>query len=85
MANPGEVLNFLCPNVVWTINGFTYEDITWSSGSPAITKEQFEAGFAQYDAWKEQQAADEAAAKATAEAKLEALGLTTADLKALGL
>jgi hypothetical protein len=46
---------------------------------------EYEAGFAQYDAWKVEQDAAKAAAKAAAETKLAALGLTTDDLKALGI
>jgi len=43
------------------------------------------AGFAQYDAWKAEQDAEQIAAKAAAQAKLAALGLTVEDLQALGL
>jgi hypothetical protein len=50
-----------------------------------ITKEQFEAGFAQVETAKAQAEAEAAAKKAAAEAKLAALGLTADDLKALGL
>ena len=79
-----EVLEFLIPQGGWIISGNDYEGITFVSCEP-ITKAEFEAGFAQYDAWKAEQDAAKAAAKAAAEAKLEALGLTTDDLKALGL
>jgi hypothetical protein len=51
----------------------------------SITKEQFIAGFAQVDAWKSEQDANAEANKLAAQAKLAALGLTTDDLKALGL
>lgn len=84
MAKGSEVLSMLIPQGGWVIVGNDYEGITFLECEP-ITKGQFEAGFAEYDAWKEQQAADEAAAKAAAEAKLAALGLTADDLKALGL
>jgi hypothetical protein len=85
MALPGQVLFMLCPDIEYTLSGENYEDIVWHNGSPAITKEQFEAGFAQYDAWKAEQDLAKAQTKASAEAKLEALGLTADDLKALGL
>lgn len=84
MANAVEVLNMLIPDGGWAIVGDTYEGITFIEAKP-ITKAEFEAGFAKYDAWKAEQDAQQAAAKAQAEAKLEALGLTPADLKALGL
>jgi hypothetical protein len=85
MAIGGEVLTMLCPTIEWTIYGDDYESIIWHKGIIGITKEEFEAGFAQYDAWKAEQDAEAAAKKAAAEAKLAALGLTSDDLKALGL
>jgi hypothetical protein len=84
MAQGGEVLEMLIPTGGWYISGNDYEGIQFIECEP-ITKAQFEAGFAQYDAWKAEQDANAATAKATAEAKLAALGLTADDLKALGL
>jgi hypothetical protein len=84
MARGNEVLELLIPNGGWVISGDSYEGIEFLEAKP-ITKAQFEAGFAQYDAWKAKQNAEAAAAKAAAETKLAALGLTTDDLKALGL
>jgi hypothetical protein len=84
MATGSEVLTMLIPSGGWIITGDVYEGIEFVECEP-ITKAQFEAGFAQYDTWKAQQEADQVAAKASAEAKLEALGLTADDLKALGL
>lgn len=84
MATSAEVLSMLIPNGGYTQMGETYEGITFIEAEP-ISKEEWEAGFSVYDAWQAQKDADEAAAKAAAEAKLEALGLTPADLAALGL
>ena len=84
MATGVDVLTLLRPEGGWIIYGDDYDSIQWISGEP-ITKAQFTAGFAQYDAWKAEQVAAEAAAKAAAQAKLTALGLTVDDLKALGL
>jgi hypothetical protein len=84
MATGAEVLHMLIPSGGWAITGDDYEGIKFLEAEP-ITKAQFEAGFAQYDAWKAEQQAEQAAAKASAEAKLAALGLTADDLKALGL
>ena len=84
MATGGEVLIMLCPDKEWVIYGDDFDSINWIKGEP-ITKAEFEAGFAQYDAWKAEQEAKAAADKANATAKLEALGLTADDLKALGL
>ena len=84
MAKPREVLEMLYPNGGWAISGEEYEGIQFLECEP-ITKAEYEAGFAAYDAWKAEQDEAKAAKKAAAEAKLAALGLTTDDLKALGL
>lgn len=73
MVNSGDVLSMLCPNVEVAIVGDKYEDINWFGKEPAITKKQYEDGFTQFEAWKEQQEADRAAAR---EALLTRLGLT---------
>lgn len=85
MAIGGDVLFMLCPDAEWVIYGDNYEDINWFGKEPAVTKKQYEAGFAQYNAWKAEQDAAKTQAKAAAEGKLTALGLTIEDLKALGL
>jgi hypothetical protein len=84
VATPTNVLEFLIPSGNWILVGNEYEGITFTADE-TITKDQFEAGFAQYDAWKAEQDAQALAKKAAAEAKLAALGLTSDDLKALGL
>jgi hypothetical protein len=84
MATGGDVLAMICPEKEWVVYGDDYDSIQWIKGEP-ITKAQFEAGFTQYDAWKAEQDAQMAADRAGATAKLEALGLTADDLKALGL
>jgi hypothetical protein len=84
MNNIADILAFLIPTGGWVIKGENYEDIEFIEAEP-ITKAQFEAGLAQYDAWKAEQDTAKAQAKATAEGKLAALGLTTDDLRALGL
>ena len=83
-TNPIFVLEMLRPNGGWIMVGDDYEGITFPECEP-LTKQEYEAGFAKYDAWKAEQDAAKAAKKAAAEAKLAALGLTTDDLKALGL
>jgi hypothetical protein len=84
MATGTEVLQMLIPDGGFVISGDKYEDIVFIEATP-ITKAEFDDGFAQYDAWKAEQDAEVSAAKATAQAKLAALGLTADDLKALGL
>jgi len=79
MAKPREVLEMLIPDSLWIINGEEYEGITFVEG-PTITKEQFEAGIAQYDSWKAQQDAAKAAEK---QALLAKLGITEDEAKLL--
>jgi hypothetical protein len=84
MAKSIEVLRMLIPNGGYVQVGETYEGIEFLECEP-ITKKQYTDGFAQYDAWKAQQDADKATARAAAQAKLAAIGLTVEDLTALGL
>jgi hypothetical protein len=84
MATGAEVLSMLIPTGGWAISGDDFENIQFIETTP-ITEAEFKAGFAQFDVWKAEQEAAALAAKAAAEAKLAALGLTADDLKALGL
>ena len=84
MSKSSDVLKMLIPQGGWLTTGDEYEGITFLECEP-ITKAQFTAGFAKYDAWKAEQDAKVEATKTSAQAKLEALGLTADDLKALGL
>ena len=84
MATGTEVLTMLIPTGGWVITDNDFDSIQFIEAKP-ITKAQFDAGFAQYDAWKAEQDAAQVASKQAAEAKLAVLGLTADDLKALGL
>tara|TARA_R110002126_G_scaffold57128_1_gene151834 strand:- start:351 stop:605 length:255 start_codon:yes stop_codon:yes gene_type:complete len=84
MATGANVLGLLIPQGGWVITGNDYEGIQFLECEP-ITKAQFTAGFAKYDAWKAEQDVKAEAAVVAATAKLAALGLTADDLKALGL
>ena len=79
MATSVDVLSMLLPSGGWIQNGVEYEGITFLECEP-ITKEQFEAGFAKYDAWKAEQNAKAAADKAALLAKL---GITADEAKLL--
>jgi hypothetical protein len=80
MAKGYEVLEMLCKGVEYIYQGETFEDIDWLDKKPAITKAQYEAGFAQYDAWKAEQDTAQATAKAVL---LERLGLTQEEFNTL--
>jgi hypothetical protein len=79
MAKADEVLLMLIPQGGWVMNGHEYEGIQFLECEP-ITKAQFEAGFAQYDAWKAAQDSKAAADKAALLAKL---GITADEAKLL--
>ena len=78
MATGAEVLEMLIPNG-WVIVGDDYDGIQFIDCEP-ITKAEFEAGFAQYDAWKAEQDDKAATDKAALLAKL---GITADELKTL--
>ena len=78
MATGAEVLEMLIPSG-WVIVGDDYEGIQFIECEP-ITKAQYEAGFAAYDAWKAEQDAKAAADKAALLAKL---GITADEAKLL--
>jgi hypothetical protein len=84
MATMIEVLYFLRPQGGYVANGLEYEGIQFLECEP-FSKDEYEAAFPAFDSWKAEQDAAAAADKASATAKLEALGLTADDLKALGL
>ena len=80
MATSADVLNMLIPNGGWVIYGNDFNSIIYDEGVTPITKEQFEAGFAQYDAWKAEQDAAKASDKAALLAKL---GITADEARLL--
>ncbi len=84
MAKSWEVINYLRPEGGIIAVGENYEGIEFVTAIP-FSKQEYEAGFAKCDAWKAEQDEAAAAAKKLAESKLKALGLTPADLVALGL
>jgi hypothetical protein len=79
MARGSDVLTMLRPNGGWVIVEDDFDSIQFIHAEP-LTKSEFEAGFAQYDAWKAQQDADKAAEKS---ALLQRLGLTQDELELL--
>lgn len=84
MATHREVLSYLRPDGGYICIGTNYAGIEFLDCEP-FSEEEYDAAFAQYDAWKAEQDAEVTAKKTTAEAKLAALGLTSEDLKALGI
>ena len=73
MVTGGDVLSMLCPNSKWTVYGDDYDSIIWHDEQAAITKKEFEAGFAKVAAWQEEESAKKNTQK---QALLERLGIT---------
>ena len=84
MAKVSDILTMLIPTGGWVVVGDEWDGVQFIEAAP-ITKAQFDKGVADYDAWKAEQDTKAEADKASAQAKLAALGLTPHDLKALGL
>jgi uncharacterized membrane protein YkoI len=80
-----KVLEILLPNGGWTIYGDDFDTIIYDEGVSPITKKQFTDTLKIAEQTYITEAEAKAQAKATAEGKLAALGLTTDDLRALGL
>ncbi len=79
MATTQQVLAMLIPNGGYVATGDEFEGIEFLECEP-ITKAQFTAGFAQFDAWKAEQDAQMAADKAALLAKL---GITADEARLL--
>jgi hypothetical protein len=79
MAQANEVLRMLIPQGGWVITGNEYEGIQFIECEP-ITKKEFEAGFAKYDALK---AKEDAAKASNKTALLTRLGITEEEAQLL--
>ena len=79
MAKSYEIIEFLRPNGGWYQVGTEYEGIVFVDCEP-FTKTEYEVAFAQYDAFKAEQNAAKAQAKAVL---LERLGLTQEEFNTL--
>ena len=69
----GDEMTHLLPNGGWSIHGEDFNSVIFDDGVETITEAQFKAGFKTYEAWKQNQDATKASAKA---ALLERLGIT---------
>jgi hypothetical protein len=78
-----DVLAYYRPNG-WHVRNNDFKQVTWTDAEP-ITEAEYLAGIELVKAQWAKEEVDAKEAKAKAEAKLAALGLTVEDLKALGL
>ena len=77
-----DVLLMLRPNGGWAIRDNDYSTAIFPECEP-VSEADFLTGFNSYPQWKANKDAEELAAKESAQAKLQALGLTAEDIKAL--
>ena len=83
MIDYTQILSVNYPTAQWTLNGNSYDGLTWLSDTPKPTQAELDALWESTQAavaTKEQAAKD---TKASALAKLAALGLTQDEVKAL--
>ena len=81
-----KAIQFLKPTAQFVLRDGNYSKIEWHFlDGEAPTQAEIDAAIEQVKADEAQAELDKAAKKAAAEAKLAALGLTTEDLKALGI
>jgi hypothetical protein len=83
MSDYSQILSVKYPTEQWTLSGSSYEGLTWLSDTPKPTQAELDALWESTKAAvaaKEQEAKD---VKASALAKLAALGLTQDEVKAL--
>ncbi len=83
MATGAQVLEMLIPSGGWTIYDNDFNTIIYNEGVQPITKKQFNDGIVAFDSWQAEQEAAKATAKASALAKLAALGLSADEIAAL--
>jgi hypothetical protein len=78
-----KAIQHIRTNAEFTLTG---DDLVWlDENQTEPTQREIEAGLTAYQLAKESESQTKAQAKAAAEGKLAALGLTTDDLRALGL
>ena len=84
MITKARAIMSLRPNTEWTMNGDDVEGIIWhTEGVEPLTSAEVQAEIVRLEKAQAQAEADREAAKASALAKLEALGLTAEEAQAI--
>jgi uncharacterized protein YhjY with autotransporter beta-barrel domain len=83
MIDYAQILITNYPTAQWTLDGDSYDGLTWLSDTPKPTQEELDALSESTQATLAEQKAQAEATKASALAKLAALGLTQDEVKAL--
>lgn len=85
MIDYTKILQYKYPNSEWILDGDDYEGLTWLSNTTKPTKTNLDKLWPEVEQIIEAKKQEKIEARANAEAKLQQLGLTSDDLKALGL
>ena len=86
MTDYAAVLTANYPDAEWTLNGDTYDGLTWLSDTPKPSKADLDAAWPAVQQARADAAAAKEATKQSAIEKLAALGLTVDEIKeAFGL
>ena len=84
MISAAQAIHSLRPGAEWTMNGDDVENIIWhTEGVEPLTSAEVQAEVKRLEKAAAQAVADREAAKASALAKLEALGLTAEEAQAI--
>jgi hypothetical protein len=84
MITTGQAVASLRPNTEWSMSGDDVEGIIWhTEGVEPLTSAEVQAEVKRLEKAAAQAVADREAAKASALAKLQALGLTTEEAQAI--
>ena len=82
MTDYAAVLDANYPDAEWTLDGDTYEGLTWLSDSPKPTQQELDAAWPAVQQAQADAVAADAAAKQSAIDKLAALGLSVDEIRA---
>ena len=82
MTNYAAVLTANYPDAEWTLNGDTYDGLTWLSDSPKPTQAELDAAWPAVQQAQADAVAAKEAARQSAIDKLAALGLTVDEISA---
>ena len=83
MPDYSQILSINYPNTIWSLDGNSYAGLVWMDASPKPTQAELDALWESTQATLADKKAQAEATKASALAKLAALGLTQDEVKAL--
>ena len=83
MTDYAAVLVANYPGSEWTLNGGTYDGLTWLSDTPKPSQAELDAAWPAVQQAQADAVAAKEAARASGVAKLEALGLTVDEVSAV--